>query len=126
MAAIHENQKRTPNKYFTVDIKQFEKYLRELAGVFIIDNSHEMIATLWGSVYLYEFLYANKIIAEAVYNQFIEISRHTKAMVLARFTSSLWMTDFIHQWVKPNSVTEDVLMLNKRYLEKLFMLIIYQ
>ncbi|MCF8303810.1 MAG: SEC-C domain-containing protein [Bacteroidales bacterium] len=79
-----------------------------------------MIATLWGSVYLYDFLYAYHIIDEVVYKQFIENSRHIKAMVFARYTRSLWMAGFIHQWVKPNTVAEDEYKVEQKIFRKTF------
>lgn len=98
------NQK--PDNYFQINPDKFEKYLSKISGDFFIDNQSEMIATLWGSVYVYDFLHSINLISQNTYNDFTKTSKKLKGKVIGQFTSELWNSNFIHQWTKPDSISE--------------------
>ena len=94
-----------PNDYFQVQVDEFEKHLSSLSGDMFIDNKSEMIAVLWGSVYVYDFLKAIEIIKQNTFDNFVEITRILKGKVIGQFTSDLWNSNFVHLWEKPDSIS---------------------
>ena len=91
--------------YINVTTDSFEKYLTDFSSMFI-DNKPEMIATLWGSVYIYEFLDKLGIISTEVYQGFLKTTQKLKGKIIGRYTPDLWTSNFIHHWQKPDSVSE--------------------
>ena len=98
-------KKCKPDNYFDVHINKFEKYLSSLSGDMFIDNKSEMIAVLWGSVYVYDFLKKIEIITQNTFDNFIKITRILKGKVIGQFTSDLWNSNFVHLWEKPDSIS---------------------
>jgi len=104
---VNKNQKKpAPEKYFNIHPDKFDKFLAQLSGDMFIDNKPEMIATLWGSVYVYDFLKTASVIDETVYNAFIQATKKLKGLVIGKFTSDLWNYNFVHHWPKPKSISE--------------------
>lgn len=101
----NSKNQRKPNVYFSVHADKFEKFLLSLAGGFFIDNKSEMIAVLWGSVYIYDFLNSIKIIDQKTFDKFINVSRVLKGKVIGQFTSVLWKSNFVHVWEKPDIIS---------------------
>jgi len=101
-----KKKKQKPNEYFSIQTDKFEKYLSKLSGDFFIDNKSEMIAILWGSVYIYDFLQSIGLINQSTYNNFTETSKILKGKTIGQFTSYLWNANFVHQWTKPESISE--------------------
>jgi len=101
-----KKKKQRPNEYFSIRTDKFEQYLSTLSGDLFIDNSSEMIAILWGSVYIYDFLLSIDLISQATYNDFKETSKILKGKVIVQFTDDLWNSNFVHQWTKPESISE--------------------
>lgn len=99
-------KKQKPDDYFKVETDSYEKYLSRLSGDFFTDNKSEMIAVLWGSVYIYDFLFSIGLINQATYDSFITTSKILKGKVIANFTSELWNSNFVHYWEKPDSVSD--------------------
>jgi len=102
-----KKKNKHPDQYFSVKTKNFEKFLSELSGDFFIQNYSEMIAVLWGSVYIYDFLYSIQLINQTTYNNFIETSKILKGNIIYNFINSLWNSNFVHHWIKPDSVSEN-------------------
>jgi hypothetical protein len=102
---INKKSKNT-SAFFNVEASSFEKYMAELSGCFLLDNKSEMIAILWGSVYLYEFLNKHKLITEQQFDDFIEMSRELKGKIIGQHTSDLWNSNFVHHWEKPECISE--------------------
>lgn len=101
-----ENKKAKKfGSYINVTTDSFEKYLTTFSSMFI-DNKPEMIATLWGSVYIYEFLYKLGIISTEVYQGFLKTTQKLKGKIIGRYTPDLWTSNFIHHWQKPDTVSE--------------------
>ena len=102
----NNRSKNTTDSYFKIQHKLFEKYLAELSSNMFLDNKPEMIAILWGSVYIYEFFYKINIITEEIFQDFLEISRKLKGKVIGLFTTNLWNSNFVHSWEKPDCISE--------------------
>lgn len=100
------NKKQKPDKFFSINTVSFEEYLSNLAGGFFTNNRSEMIAVLWGSVYVYDFLLSIGLINETTYANFITTSKILKGAVIANFTHELWNSNFVHYWEKPDSISE--------------------
>jgi len=116
----HENNKKnkTTDSNFKINEELFEKHLISFSGGMFIDNTSEMIAILWGSVYVYEFLAKIKVISEDAFNDFIEISRKIKGKIIGRFTADLWNSNFVHTWKKPECISEAEFLEEKKIFEK--------
>lgn len=101
-----DNNKQKPDDYFSIQPAKFDQYLTDLSGNLFINNTSEMIAVLWGSVYIYDFLYSIGLINESTYNSFIKTSKKFKGDIIGDLMSSLWNSNFVHHWAKPDSVSE--------------------
>ena len=99
-------KKQKPDNFFSINTVSFEEYLSNLAGGFFTNNRSEMIAVLWGSVYVYDFLLSIGLINETTYTNFIKTSKILKGAVIANFTHELWNSNFVHYWEKPDSISE--------------------
>ena len=101
-----KKKKQKPDEYFSIQTDDFDQYLSELSGDFFIDNKSEMIAILWGSVYIYDFLQSIDLINQSTYNSFKETSKILKGKAIATLMSDLWNSNFVHHWTKPDSISE--------------------
>lgn len=70
----NNKKRKTFDYYFRVSTDSFEEFLSDFSDMFI-DNKPEMIAILWGSVYIYEFLHKFEIISTEVYQDFLKTSQ---------------------------------------------------
>jgi len=61
---------------------------------------------IWGSVFVYDFLYSNKLISEIIYSHNFHILQHLKGIFISSYISSLWKYNYVHTWQKPDGVTE--------------------
>lgn len=104
--------KKTIDTYFNIKPSVFEKYLIRVSGDIFLDNRSEMVAMLWGSVYVYDFLHTYHIISEKLFNNVIKVSRALKGIVIGQMTPFLWNWNFVHHWVKPDCISE------KEFLEE--------
>lgn len=114
---LTKEKKQKPDEYFSIQSDKFEQYLDRLSGDFFIDNKSEMIAALWGSVYIYDFLQSIGLINQSTYNGFKETSKILKGKVIGQFTGDLWNSNFVHYWAKPDSISE----IEFREEEKIFL-----
>lgn len=101
----NENNKTSKN-IFTIETRKFDKFLVDLSGSFFSDNKSEMYAVLWGSVYVYDFLYEKEFINSQTHIEFIATSREIKGILIANQSASLWEFDFVHRWHRPDSISE--------------------
>ena len=101
----NNKKKCKPDDYFYVNTNELEKHLSNLSGDMFIDNKSEMIAVLWGSVYIYDFLKFAEIISQKTFDNFMETSKVLKGKVIGQYTSTLWSSNFVHLWKKPDSIS---------------------
>lgn len=110
----------TTDSFFKVKSKQFEKYLLDLSRVFFFEKKHELIGTLWGSVYVLEYLNKNKLVSEETFIDFLEISKDIKGKVIGLFTPELWNSNFVHTWQKPDCISETEFLEENKIFQKSF------
>jgi hypothetical protein len=101
-----KKKKRTLELYFRVHPQKFEKHLVYLSGDMLYDNKPEMVAVLWGCVFIYDFLRSIELISQNAYDEFLEQSRRLKGIAIGQFIHDLWEYDFVHTWGSPDSVSE--------------------
>lgn len=107
--STNNKRKKSPETVFAIDEESFNEYLNVYASWNFNANYSEMIALLWCSVYVYEFLNQFGLISDKSFNKFIKISRKLKGDVIARYIADLWNSNFVHAWQsqivfpKPNS-----------------------
>lgn len=114
----NNNLKRKTETYFKIEIESFEKYLASFSPDIFSDNISEMIAILWGSVYIYEFFYKSNIISEKLFLDFIETTKVLKGKVIGQFTPDLWNSNFIHSWEKPDCISETEFLEENKIFQK--------
>jgi hypothetical protein len=102
----NEESRSKPDVFFHLDKSKYEKYLKEVAGNFFFQNYSEMIALLWGSTYIYDFLKSVEIISRDTYDHYKEVTRTLKGEVIVGIPRDLWDSNFIHQWEKPDSISD--------------------
>jgi len=100
------NKNQKPDNYFSINTINFENFLSSLSGGIFYNNRSEMIAVLWGSVYVYDFLRSIDLINDETHTNFITTSRIFKGKIIANFMSELWNSNFVHYWEKPDSISE--------------------
>lgn len=100
------NKKKKADNYFSPETRDFEGYIASLQVNFYRDTNIEMFATLWASVYVYDFLYEHGLISKENYSSFITISKKLKGRVIYLDFRELWLYDFVHRCVKPNSISD--------------------
>lgn len=118
---VNKNQKKPiPEKYFNVHPDKFDKFLVRLSGDIFVSNTHEMVATLWGSVYVYDFLKEQKVIDDAEFNSFIQATKKFKGIVIGQKPCDLWNFNFVHKWEKPNSISTVEFIEEEKIFQKSF------
>ncbi|MFO8087625.1 MAG: SEC-C metal-binding domain-containing protein [Bacteroidales bacterium] len=95
------------SSYFQIKYDDFEEYLSRFFFGYIYEKSQEMVGYLWGSVYVYDFLYKFNLISKEDYDSFISISKIFKGTIIAKFFNKLWSFNFVHLWLKPDSISQD-------------------
>ena len=104
--STNNKRKKSPETVFAIDEESFNEYLNVYASWNFNANYSEMIALLWCSVYVYEFLNQFGLISDKSFNKFIIISRKLKGDVIARYIADLWNSNFVHAWPKPDCISE--------------------
>ena len=94
------------SSYFQIKYDDFEEYLSRFFFGYIYEKSQEMVAYLWGSVYVYDFLHKFGIISEEDHARFISTNKVFKGKIIAQFFNKLWTYNFVHLWPKPDSISE--------------------
>lgn len=101
----NNEKQKTFNSYFKVTTASFKKYLFDQKIMFSTDKP-KIIATLWGSVYIYEFLHKLDIISTEMYEDYLKTSQKLKGSIIGLYTPDLWNSNFVHHWAKPDSVSD--------------------
>ncbi|MBW6535798.1 MAG: SEC-C domain-containing protein [Mariniphaga sp.] len=102
----NNSSKKTTDTYFNVKTGLFEKYLAGFSSNMFLDNKSEMIAILWGSVYIYDFFHKRNIISEEIFLDFVQTTKELKGKIIGQYTPDLWNSNFIHSWKKPDCISE--------------------
>lgn len=92
--------------HFVIETQEFDKFLQEISGGFFSNDKSDRYVILWGSVYVYDFLFEKELIDSKIHSDFIATSQELKGVFIANEPASLWECDFVHRWQKPNSISE--------------------
>ncbi|MFV7234263.1 YecA family protein [Flavobacterium sp. ZB4R12] len=92
--------------HFAIETQEFDKFLQEISGGFFSNDKSDKYAILWGSVYVYDFLFEKELIDSKTYSEFIATSQELKGVLIANEPASLWEFNFVHKWQKPDGISE--------------------
>jgi SEC-C motif len=104
--------------YFAIETQKFNDFIKELSEDFFTNDKAQRYAVLWGSVYVYDFLFEKELITSKIYDEFIITSRELKGIFIADYFSKLWEFDFVHRWQKPDSISEIEFVEESKIFEK--------
>ncbi|MEM9218112.1 MAG: hypothetical protein AAGD25_27690 [Cyanobacteria bacterium P01_F01_bin.150] len=96
-----------PENFFNFNSKQLDRHIAQLLGSFISDRNAEGFTVLWGLPHVYEFLLAEGLIDESVYDGAIAAVSVVKQRLLSKWPRPLWYYSFVHHWGKPDYQTEE-------------------
>jgi hypothetical protein len=109
----------TVDKFFVLKKKEFYDYIKDDFG-FLSNKSSNAIALLWGIPYVYDFLKINNLLKDDIYTEALKFVKHVKLEVLEGLKDSIWEYDFVHTWVKPDSISDQDYIKENEYFEKTF------
>lgn len=112
----------TIDKYHRIEYDSFESYLAKVSGApFCLIYSHSMFATLWGSVFVADYLKEMGVIGAKAYDDYITVTRKMKGILISGKTKLLWKYSFIHTWGKPDGISNDEFAAEKKLFDKSFL-----
>ncbi len=104
-------EKKLPKKgkvnlkhYFRTAPNTYDDFIHGLSGGLMMDNTAEMMAAIWGGVFVYDFLVQRNLIDEKGTEDFYQTNKKIKGRLIAELYYDSWMYSFIHTWGKPDSV----------------------
>ncbi len=103
----NDRQKKNPIRFFAINHRTFEKYLANQGG-FIMDYSVNVFAGLWGSCFVYDFLFSVELINKLKYQHFKRFYKEHTRTFLRNDNQNLWRYTFVYNWGKPDSLLEEV------------------
>ena len=104
---------------FILDRAELRSHLQGMTS-FLSDNNQQQYISLWGLVYVYDFLYEKEIISERIYKSALKIINWVKPEVLSAHSSDLWKYSFIHSLAKPESIEPDIFEAEKKLFRKTY------
>lgn len=112
-------EKDTKSIHDFFQIKGFQKFLDEYMSSYpLVDVTHSMIAILWGSVYVYEFLEKIGLIPQHDLQKYLSEINSIKGKVIGTFDEYLWQVNFVHHWIKPDYIDESTFIQEKELFEE--------
>lgn len=92
------------NHFFQVNDAALDKFLSSMKFIFE-PRKYDIVQTLWGGNFIYDFLKETALINEATYENALKIIEKTKTSCHTGFIFTLWELSFLHRvWPKPESV----------------------
>jgi hypothetical protein len=99
-----KENKQGREKFFSFNKKSFEKYVTRMLNAAFSDETYSMIAFVWGSVYIYDFLKKMDLISKVEYDLFLSGIRQIKGILIYYDLPNFWKGHFIHTWGIPDSI----------------------
>ena len=88
--------------------KSFRNYIIGLLDIEYMDTYEYAAMVLWGSVYLIDLMKKRGQMTAEDADKSLEIIRKIKAFIMINIPwDGYWKLKFIHDWVRPLSVTEE-------------------
>ena len=106
--------------YFAVNLTDFSNYLniRNRGCLLYANPEKQQPSFIWGSAYVYDFLLASGFIDEKDYRAFLASQNEAKAEFIIENISELWTFTYVHQWPKPESLSQEAFEAEKRIFKK--------
>ncbi|MEM9486593.1 MAG: hypothetical protein AAGA83_23205, partial [Cyanobacteria bacterium P01_F01_bin.116] len=98
---LSKKQLSHPDRFFSIDAKELERYVVQLIGGFLSSRQSKGFATLWGIPHVYDFLRTAGVITDSVYESAIQVVTNHKKTLLGHWQGPLWRYSFIHRWGRP-------------------------
>jgi uncharacterized protein YchJ len=87
---------------------------------FLSINTASAVALAWGMSYIYDFLKKYDYISNSVHNSAMKHILSVQAEIIKARADELWKYNYLHQWVKPDSVEEKDFIKEKEDFEYTF------
>lgn len=91
---------------FRISLSQLTEFIQSQQG-FLIDRNVNLCALIWGLQYIYDFLLLIQLIDESYHKSFSETIGKFKVHFAKLNSKNLWKFTFVHNWPKPESITEE-------------------
>jgi len=116
LSAYWENNARgkKPDKYFKLNGKRFSEFVHDTTQRTLTPRVEDSIATVWGAVYIYDFLHEIDLICCDVYDHAISLFVDLKKELILANRPYLWRFHFLHLRNKSKSVSQEVYDLENR------------
>jgi hypothetical protein len=89
---------------FDFKYEDWIKALDRMPYEYMLEVGFCEVSGIWGSVYLYDFLYKEELLSKKQYENFCKTIKKVKRYVIALYLPVLWKFNFVHNWPKPNGV----------------------
>lgn len=110
----------TANHFFRLNYDALDNFLGSMKFIFQ-PRKYDIVQTLWGANFVYDFLKEMDIINEEVFENALKIIEKTKLACHSTFIYTLWELSFVHRvWPKPASVTETYFKAEQQLFEHTF------
>jgi len=107
------------DNFFKLNKKELYDYVSDRFD-FLSNKKPYALAVLWGLQYVYDFLKLNLLVSDDNYFDALEFIKYTRMELIEGLRDSVWEYDFVHSWVKPDSISEEEFNKEKEYFEKTF------
>ncbi|MHB8127087.1 MAG: SEC-C metal-binding domain-containing protein [Desulfitobacteriaceae bacterium] len=87
---------------------------------FLSTNTASAVAIAWGMSYVYDFLKKYDYISDSVHNSAMTEILSVQVEIIKARAKELWKYNYLHQWVKPDSVEEKDFIKEKEDFEYTF------
>jgi len=113
-----KNRKIASNIIFDFKYDDWIKALDRMPYDNMLEVGFCEVSAVWGSVYLYEFLYKEELLSSKQYNNFCKTIKKVKKYIMALYLPALWKFNFVHTWPKLDSVSDEQFDAEKIFFEK--------
>ncbi len=102
----HKKGAKSFDSFFQLRHNAYDEHLSSKRFLFY-HRTQEICASLWGAVFVYDFLLEKEVINEKIYLEAIKTIEALKYQVLKGFYRTIWTTSYIHKvWPKPDGVSQ--------------------
>ncbi len=98
----------TLSRFFYLEAQSFHQYILSRRGM-LLDYRFDAAAALWGSLFVYDFLYRQELIDEHAHQRSSAMIHQEIEAFLTDNQSNFWAYDFVHRWCdrRPRSYTAE-------------------
>lgn len=103
---LPKRQRQQPDSYFAIAPDELDRNAAQRLGGLLSLCQSSAFALVWGMPHVYDFLLAENVISERIYQRAMAAVADIKALLLEHWSTSLWRYSFVHRWGKPQTLTE--------------------